>query len=85
MVVRAKTASSNLIAFVVNQNLMLFADKSGKALSDRTAYQAYCSDGMSDLLFPFSIHLMVDGRAYTGCCSTPATPPVAGAPAGDGR
>ena len=54
MSVRAKSRASNLTAFVVNQTLMVVADKNGKAPSDRTAYQAYCSDGMSDLAFPFS-------------------------------
>ena len=42
----------------------------------REKYLAYCSDGMSDLGYPFSIHLFVDGKAYTGCCSTAKIPPV---------
>jgi hypothetical protein len=76
MSVRAKRGNSTLIGFVVNENRMIVADKNGKAPSDADAYSAYCSDGMSDRGYSFSIHLIVDGNAYTGCCSTAALPPV---------
>jgi uncharacterized membrane protein len=76
MGVRAKSRTSNLTAFVVNETLMVIAEKDGRAPPDREKYLAYCSDGMSELGYPFSIHLFVDGKAYTGCCSTAKTPPV---------
>jgi hypothetical protein len=76
MSVKAKRGNSTLIGFVVNENRMIVADKNGKAPSDADAYSAYCSDGMSDRGYSFSIHLIVDGNAYTGCCSTAALPPV---------
>ena len=75
MSVRAKRGSSILIGFVVNENRMMVADKNGKA-SDPDTYSAYCSDGMSDRGYSFSIHLVVDGNTYTGCCSTAASPPI---------
>jgi uncharacterized membrane protein len=74
MSVRAKRKKSNLIAFVVNQTRMLVADKHGAAAAD--LYLAYCTDAMSSLAFHFSIHLIVDGRPYTGCCSSASAPPV---------
>jgi uncharacterized membrane protein len=76
MSVRAKRGRSTLVAFVVNEREMIVADKKGKTPTDPDAYSAYCSDGMSDRGYPFSIHLIVDGTAYTGCCSTAASPPV---------
>jgi uncharacterized membrane protein len=76
MSVRAKRGRSTLVAFVVNERLMIVADKKGQTPADPDAYSAYCSDGMSDRGYPFSIHLIVDGTAYTGCCSTAASPPV---------
>jgi len=77
MNVRASRGRSTLIAFVVDQRLMIVADKKGNVPSDPdAAYSAYCSDEMSDRLYPFSIHLIVDDKVYTGCCSTAASPPV---------
>jgi uncharacterized membrane protein len=76
MSVQARSGTSNLAAFVVNETEMIVADNDGRAHKDRNAYRAYCSDGMSDLGFPYSIHLIVDGKTYTGCCSTVANPPV---------
>lgn len=76
MSVRAKRGTSTLIGFVVNETRMMVADKRGRLPLDPESYSAYCSDGMSDRGFPFSIHLTVDGIAYTGCCSTAASPPV---------
>jgi uncharacterized membrane protein len=76
MSVRAKRGRSILIGFVVNENRMMVADKKGKAPSDPDAYSAYCSDGMSDRGYSFSVHLVVDGNTYTGCCSTTASPPI---------
>jgi uncharacterized membrane protein len=76
MSVRAKRGGSTLIAFVVNESRMMVADKNGKAPSGYDVYSAYCSDGMSDRGYTFSVHLIVDGNAYTGCCSTAAFPPV---------
>jgi uncharacterized membrane protein len=76
MSVRATRGRSTLIAFVVNEGQMSVADKKGNAPSDPDAYRAYCSDGMSDRGYPFSIHLVVDDRVYTGCCSTSTSPPV---------
>ena len=74
MSVRAKRGKSNLTAFVVNEAQKVVADKDGAAAAD--PYRAYCSDGMSGRRFPFSIHLIVDGSAYTGCCWTATAPPV---------
>jgi uncharacterized membrane protein len=76
MSVRAKRGSSILIGFVVNENRMMVADKNGKAPSDPDTYSAYCSDGMSDRAYSFSIHLVVDGNTFTGCCSTIRSPPI---------
>jgi uncharacterized membrane protein len=76
MSVRAKRGSSTLIGFVVNENRMMVADKNGKAPSNPDIYSAYCSDGMSDRGYSFSIHLLVEGNTYTGCCSTVAFPPI---------
>ena len=70
-----KGVAQSLIGFVVNENRMMVADKNGKA-SDPDTYSAYCSDGMSDRGYSFSIHLVVDGNTYTGCCSTAASPPI---------
>lgn len=63
-------SDEDTLAFVVNENLMIVADKDGKAPPDNVEYQAYCSDGMSDRAFPYSIFLMVDGKPFVGCCST---------------
>jgi uncharacterized membrane protein len=76
MSVRATKGKSSLIGFVVNEALKTIADKKGKPPADPDAYRAYCSDGMSERGYPFSLHLFVDGNAYTGCCSTTASPPV---------
>ena len=76
MSIRAKRGHSTLIGFVVNENRMMVADKNGKAPSDANPYSAYCSDGMSDRGYSFSIHLIMNGNAYTGCCSTAAFPPI---------
>jgi uncharacterized membrane protein len=76
MSVRATRGRSSLIAFVVNEGQMTVADKNGNAPSNPDAYRAYCSDGMSDRGYPFSIHLIVDGNTFTGCCSTSTSPPV---------
>jgi len=76
MSVRATRGRSTLVAFVVNEREMTVADKNGNAPSDPDAYKAYCSDGMSDRGYPFSIHVIVDGDTYTGCCSTSTSPPV---------
>jgi len=76
MSIRAKRGNSTLVGFVVNENRMMVADKNGKAPSDADAYSAYCSDGMSDRGYPLSIHLIINGNAYTGCCSTAALPAV---------
>jgi len=73
--VSAKRGNASLIAFIVNENLMVVFDKNSKSLDQDTA-KAYCSDAMSDRGYPFSIHLLVDGTAYTGCCSTTASPTV---------
>jgi uncharacterized membrane protein len=35
-----------------------------------------CSDGMSDRRFPFSVHLIVDGKTYTGCCASASKPVI---------
>ena len=35
---------------------------------------SYCSDGMSPRGFPFSVHLIVDGKPYTGCCASASHP-----------
>jgi uncharacterized membrane protein len=76
MSVRAKGKTGHLTGFVVNETLMFLADKHGKAPDDRFTFEAYCSDGMSDRGFPFSIHLIVDGKPYTGCCASASNPPV---------
>jgi uncharacterized membrane protein len=76
MSVTAKRGRSTLLAFVVDERVMIVADKKAKSPADPDAYSAYCSDGMSDRGYPFSIHLIVDGTAYTGCCATAASPPV---------
>jgi uncharacterized membrane protein len=75
--VMATRGRSTLIAFAVDERLMIIADKKGGAPpGDLGAYKAYCSDGMSDRRYPFSIHLIVDGNTFTGCCSTSTSPPV---------
>lgn len=76
MSVRAKKGKSTLTGFVVDATRMIVADRNGKTPSDPDAYSAYCSDGMSDRVYPFSIHLSVDGKAYTGCCATTALRPM---------
>jgi uncharacterized membrane protein len=72
----ARTKLSTFIAFIVNQNAMHVADKDGKSTAENTKYRSYCSDGMSDRAYPYSVHLIVDGMAYTGCCSTLSNPAV---------
>jgi uncharacterized membrane protein len=74
--VQAKDRTSNLTAFTVNQTIMNVADKNGKPPSDRKEYESYCSDQMSALGFPYSIHLIVDHKIYTGCCWTRSNPRV---------
>jgi uncharacterized membrane protein len=74
--IRAKRGRSQLTAFVVNETRMFVADKNGTPPPDSAGYLAFCSDGMSGLGHHFSIHLIVDGRAYTGCCKTATNPPV---------
>jgi uncharacterized membrane protein len=76
MSVRAKRGKSTLTAFVVNETRMTLLDKNGKTPAEDTAYGAYCSDNMSDRGYPYSIHLIIDGNVYTGCCSTTLLPPV---------
>jgi uncharacterized membrane protein len=75
MSVQTKNRTSSLIGFVVNETSMVVADGNGEAPPKGTEYQAYCSDAMSDRAFPFSIHLMVDEKPYTGCCWTASNPP----------
>jgi uncharacterized membrane protein len=72
--IQARNRTSSVVAFVVNENLMIVADKNGKAPPENVEYQAYCSDGMSDRAFPYSIFLMVDGKPFVGCCSTGSNP-----------
>jgi uncharacterized membrane protein len=74
--VSAKGKTGQITGFIVNETLMILADERGRLPSDRFTYKAYCSDGMSDRGFPFSIHLMVDGKPYTGCCANASHPPV---------
>src|SRR5262245_53773624 len=76
MSVRAARGKSTLIGFVVNEGQMTVADKKGNVPSNPDVYRAYCSDGMSDRRYPFSIHLVVNDSVYTGCCSTSTSPPV---------
>jgi uncharacterized membrane protein len=76
MSVKAKKGKSTLTAFVVNETRMILLDKNGKTPAKDAAYGAYCSDNMSDRGYPYSIHLIVDGNVYTGCCSTSLLPPV---------
>ena len=76
MSVRAKRGKSVLTAFVVNETRMTLLDTTGKTPAKDTAYMAYCSDNMSERGYPYSIHLMIDGNVYTGCCSTSLLPPV---------
>jgi uncharacterized membrane protein len=74
--VQARSGSSNLTAFVVNETAMSVLTQNGEHPSSGTEYKAYCSDGMSDRGYPYSIHLIVDGKVYTGCCSTLSNPRV---------
>jgi uncharacterized membrane protein len=74
MSVRAKRGKSNLTAFVVDETQMDVADKKG-ARTDRI-YLAYCSNQMSEKKYPLSIHLIVNGKSYTGCCRTATHPEV---------
>jgi len=76
MSVRASRGKSTLVGFVVNEERMTVADKNGKSPPDEDVYRAYCADGMSERGWPYSIHLIVDGTAYTGCCSTATSPPI---------
>jgi uncharacterized membrane protein len=74
--IQAGSGTSTLTAFVVDATRMMFVlDKNGKEVV-ATEYTAYCSDGMSPLGHPYSIHLILDGKAYTGCCSTASKPSV---------
>ena len=34
-----------------------------------------CSDGMSDMTYPFSVSWLLDGRTAKGCAFDPASPP----------
>jgi uncharacterized membrane protein len=74
--VQASGKAGQLTAFIVNEGVKIVADMRGKAPDDQMTYKAYCSDGMSDRGFPFSVHLIVDGHPYTGCCANAANPPV---------
>jgi uncharacterized membrane protein len=74
MSIQATGKAKRLTGFVVNETLMVLADKKGKAPDDRFTFRAYCSDGMSERSFPFSIHLIVDGKPYTGCCASTSNP-----------
>ena len=76
MSVRAKRGKSTLTAFVVNETRMVLLDKNGKSPGNDTTYTTYCSDSMSERGYPYSIHLIVGGNVYTGCCSTSLLPPV---------
>ena len=75
MTVQARSRGSNVVAFVVNETGMVVADNNGNAPPKHVEYKAYCSDGMSDRAFPYSIFLMVDGKPFVGCCSTSSNPP----------
>lgn len=74
--VQARNRTNSLTGFVVNENLMGINDKNGRGPALSLGYNAYCSDGMSDRGFPFSVHLFVDGKPYTGCCETQSHPAV---------
>jgi hypothetical protein len=76
MSVQAKGKTGQLVGFIVNETLMALADKEGKPPEDRFTFNAYCSDGMSPRGYPFSIHLFVNGKVYTGCCANASNPPV---------
>jgi hypothetical protein len=64
MNVQAKGNAGQLSGFVVNETLMIVADM---APDDRFTFKAYCSDSMSERGYPFSIHLIVDGRMLREC------------------
>jgi uncharacterized membrane protein len=70
MSVQASGKTGRVTGFIVNETLMVLMDKRGKAPEERLTFKAYCSDGMSERAFPFSIHLVVDGKPYTGCCAS---------------
>ena|ERR1700738_648366 len=72
----ARNESSTITGFIVHENEMLVLDERGKHPPNALTYKAYCSNGMSDRSYPYSIHLIVDGKAYTACCSTASKPAV---------
>jgi uncharacterized membrane protein len=74
MNVAAKKAASSLVAFIINETMMEVRNTRGKDSPESDAYRAYCADGMSVHWYSLSIHLLVDGIAYTGCCTTAALP-----------
>jgi uncharacterized membrane protein len=72
----ARNESSTVTGFIVHENGMLVLDEQGKRPPNPLTYNAYCSDGMSERGYPYSIHIIVNGKAYTGCCSTASKPAV---------
>jgi uncharacterized membrane protein len=76
MSVQATGKTGRLTGFIVKETLMTVADKRGRAPGDRFTFKAYCSDSMSERGYPFSIHLIVDGKTFTGCCANASNPPV---------
>jgi uncharacterized membrane protein len=74
LVADAWTGKSKLTAFVSNGGGFIVADQKGR--SPGSDVRAYCSDGMSDWLYPFSVNMIVDDRALTGCCSSSTHPAI---------
>lgn len=76
LVADAWTRDSSLTAFVANGLGFVIADNAGHTPGEARSLRAYCSDGMSDRLYPFSVNMIVDGRALTGCCSSTTQPAI---------
>lgn len=63
--------------FVESGSLWIVAnDKGEMAPGGDSAPKALCSDGMSDMLYPYAVHFVLKGQAYSGCCSTKSHPPI---------
>jgi len=76
MQVKAGRGRATFSAFVDSTTMLIVTAKDGKAPSDGKEYSAYCSDGMSDRLYPYSINAVVEGKTVTGCCETASRPAI---------
>jgi hypothetical protein len=76
IVASAVSVKINLLGFVQNVNGLNIADIQGNPPIHGAKYSAYCSDGMSNKLYPYTIHIFINNQPYTGCCHSQSHPAV---------